>query len=43
MEPTPLAIIPLTSPYLAPHLMKAMVEGIAKGFLQIHPEVELLS
>jgi hypothetical protein len=38
MEPTPLAIISLTSPSPAHHLTKAMVEG-TKGFLQIHPEV----
>ena len=33
-EPMPLAIIP--GP--APHLSKVIIEGIAQGFLQIHPE-----
>lgn len=36
LNPKPLAIIPATSAP-APHLNRDIVEGIATGFLQIHP------
>jgi hypothetical protein len=38
-EPVPLAIIPAPGSTPAPHLTKAVVHGIAEGFLQIHPSV----
>jgi len=39
LEPVPLAMIP-ASPFTsapAPYLTKEVIEGIATGFLQIHP------
>lgn len=38
-EPQPLAIIPAPGSTPAPHLTKAVVHGIAEGFLQIHRSV----
>jgi hypothetical protein len=39
LEPVPLAMILASppTPAPAPHLSKEIVEGIATGFLQIHP------
>ena len=37
-EPMPLAVIPPAATEAAPHLSVEIMEGIARGFLQIQPE-----